>query len=228
MAFLLIFLYSYIDIEANLLNKHSSTEDYVSVYGSCFDSHTGENLIIKGRAISELNNSMYFTSNSSGVFDFKLLINSKSITFESTSYRKVTLPINIIKFHIKGQKFLINIPMSSIDSIEIVHPNCLFLAFLIIDSVEVNYKISFIENPTNSIIFSFKSGETKNALTFERLNKVGDYLFVGSSKDGRVILTENFNLKAGLNFMNVTVQSSIKNVSENYGNTLNSTLLNQL
>jgi outer membrane protein OmpA-like peptidoglycan-associated protein len=215
MVFLLIFLYSCIDIEANLLNEYSSNEDYISIHGRCYDIHTGESITIKGSAVSELNNSMNFTSNSLGELDFKLPIDSKIINFESIGYRKVTLPINIIKYREKGQKFIINIPMTNIDSTEIIHPNYLFLAFSIVDSVEINYTISLIENPTNSIYFSFKSGETQNTLTFENFDKIGNYTFEGSLEDGRVVVSESFYLNAGLNFMNVNVKSSIKNAGRN-------------
>lgn len=220
MTFLLIFLYSYINIEANLLNKHPFIEDYVFVHGRCFDVHTGENIVIKGRAIDKLNASVNFTSNTSGVFDFKLPVSAKSIVFESNGYTTVNLPTVVINNHKHVQNFLINIPMSNIDSLEVVHPNYLFLSFSIIDSIEVNYKISSIKNPSNTIIFNFRPGETKNTHTFERLNEVGNYTFVGSTMDDRIIFSEIFSLQKGLNFMDVIVKNNIKGASENSENTL--------
>lgn len=226
----LLFLVAYLNLflfKEVSFDKKNYTNNIISIYGNCFDIITGVSLNVKAKVLIKSGNSILINSDMSGVLDFKIPSSATAIIFESSGYRSEVVPIHPIAPYNNDQKFFISIPMSRIDSTPIYQKNLLSLTFLVIDNVEVNYKISLKKNSEHFLGYTYSPNLSPKNLILEMNDKLGEYLLTATLDNGELLFTEEIFINKGINFKSILVKEGKLNTAKNE-NISNLTIGNKL
>ena len=192
------------------------TPDGVQVSGVCYDFATAVYLPVEAFAMSGSTKINLGQSDKDGKFSFLLPLSATSISFTSTDYQTVTLPVTFVNHPGSGAAFRFGIIMGKRDSMAVRQTNQLLLSNDLSDSTAIDYTIE----PTGSNAglplvttahgnrvapgghFAMVKGKKIPAINFEGA-RPGPYRAIVSMANGQILVDKVFTVKEGLTFMEV-------------------------
>lgn len=189
-------------------------DDSILVYGTCYDISTGIDLKVRAYGLSENNRLLLGESDNLGKFNLNVPCNIKYIQFESDNFKSITIQATIFYTKKNNLNFRISVPMSAKDSLEPDPTNQLSLYFSSPNTIDINYKLHFINNKSKGVFFSFKKG--KHPDNFLLVDIVpGDYVFTAYSSNGDLLFDEEININQGVTFKEIIFTKNKYTYDEN-------------
>lgn len=195
--------------------KTIQTPDAIQVSGVCFDATTAAYLPIEVFTMTGTTKIVLGLSDKDGKFFFQLPLSATSISFASTDYHTVTLPVSFVNKPSRKAEFRLGIIMSKHDSMAVEQTSQLIISNDLPDNEAVNY----IVEPTGSNAglplqttvhgnriapggrLTIGKGRGLPRINFEGA-RPGPYR-VAASVNGQVLVDKKFTVKEGLTFMEV-------------------------
>ncbi len=198
----------------------------IRLWGICYDVTTTAYLPVDIYALSGTSRTRLGHSDKDGKFSVLVPLSTTSISFASSTYRAVTLPVTFVNNPTPMTDFGVGIIMGKQDSAAVPQVDQLIVRNELPNDVAVDYRVEPTD-PRMAIAMTitphgnrvpagmhtrFRKGELMRSVHVEGA-KPGPYRAIVSTTDGRVLTDKTFTLTKGLTFLEVRVDAPAKPVS---------------
>lgn len=197
----------------------------IRLLGICYDVTTAAYLPVDIYALSGMNRIRLGKSDKDGRFSVLLPLSATSISFASSTYRTVTLPVTFVNNPTPMTDFGVGIIMGKLDSAVVQQADRLSVRNDLPNDVDVDYRVEPVGRRVGMTISahgnrvlpgmhtSFRKGELMRSMHFEGA-KPGPYRALVSTTDGRVLIDKTFTVNKGLTFLEVRPDMPAKPVPD--------------
>ena len=185
------------------------TNSTVQIEGTCYDIKDANNLKVKVYALFQKEKLYLTESKMDGVFyrfNIQIPDSTKFLLFEYPNFHTAKVAVNFIGKLSSKTKFLVSVPMSSINSAPVEIENKLILC--VNSPAKLNYTIKNPDKSTtyiHDLVSNNLHFRSNTGVSMSHDSQLGKYDVVALDKDNRVIYKETFTSLPNFSFKEINI-----------------------